>query len=140
MINASNSSQMIEAEPIWLMVAQLSAGFRHMEQLSQELVELDGVRQDILAMKAMIRRDVANGVLKTAIELKKMQSEVAADEAPGPLAVLPMSDDRPQSDEWANRLVRWADQFGRDLFKLPSLLISSNKPKDESKPRSDNLE
>jgi hypothetical protein len=25
------------------------------------------------------------------------------------------------------RLVRWADQFGRDLFRLPSLLLPSAK-------------
>ena len=134
MNNTSNSSHVVEAKPIWLQVAQLSAGFHHMEQLSRELVELGGVHQDILHTQAIVRRDVAQGVLKTAIELKKIRSEVVADEAPVPLTVLPKNDNLPQSDEWANRLVRWADQFGRDLFKLPRLFAAPNKPKDDDKP------
>ena len=141
MNNANNSPHRVEDQPIWLQVAQLSAGFHHMEQLARELVEFDGVRQDILGTQSMIRRDVANAVLKTAIELKKRQSElVPLSESPRPLAVLPKNDSQPHGDEWANRLVRWADQFGRDLFKWPSLLIASNKPKNDDKPPSGDFE
>ena len=139
MNNTTSSSQVVEAEPIWLQVAQLSAGFHHMEHLARELVELDGVHQDLLHTQAMIRRDVANAVLNTAMELRKRRSEVVPDEAPGS-AVLPKSDKQPQGDEWANRLVRWADQFGRDLFRLPNRLIASNKPKDDGTPRPDKFE
>lgn len=138
MDNTSNSSHVVEAQPIWLQVAQLSAGFHHMEQLARELVERDGVGQDLLHTQAMIRRDIANAVLKTAIELKKTRAEVVTVEEPrGSIAVLPKNVNQPQSDEWANRLVRWADQFGRDLFKWPSL---SRKPKDDEKSRSGDSE
>lgn len=131
MDNVSNSSQVVEAEPIWLMVAQLSAGFHHIEQLSRELVELDSIGQDISNMRAMVRRDVGGVVLQAAIALKKAQSETVVD-ATAP----PVVDNEPQQDEWANRLVRWADQFGRDLVKLPGLLLPSSKRNDDGKPGS----
>lgn len=133
MDNTNNALEI--AEPIWLKVAQLSAGFHHMEQLSRELVELDGVRQDISKMQAIVRRDVAGAVLQTAIGLKKIKSE-AADDAGGPLCVVSEDLSTPRQDEWANRLVRWADQFGRDLFKLPKVFLPSNKQDDDPPPPS----
>jgi len=117
---------MSEAEPIWLTVARLSAGFHRMEQISRELVELDGVRRDILSTQAVIRRDVAAGVLQTALCMKERENEAARDAAD-----LHSADDAAptsaQTDEWAVRLVRWADQFGRDLFKLPTLLLPTTR-------------
>lgn len=127
----SIENELEAAEPIWLTVAQLSAGFHRLDQLSRELVELDGVRLDVANTRAMIRRDIAGAVLKTATALKKMQSETV-DAVAAPLGV---SNDQsaPQQDEWANRLVRWADQFGRDLFRLPNLLLPSHKRDDDPK-------
>ena len=140
MDNSSNSSQLVEAQPIWLQVAQLSAGFHHMEQLARELVELNGVGLDIRNTQSMIRRDVANAVLKTAIELKKSQSVLVPEsEAPVSLVIPVKTDNQPQSDEWASRLVRWADQFGRDLFKRPSLRAPAGKSRDEGKSRADKV-
>jgi len=63
------------SEPIWLTVARIGAGFRRMEQLANELVELDAVRQDVLTTQAMIRRDIAGAVLQSALCLKEFQSE-----------------------------------------------------------------
>jgi len=137
MNNSINASDVSEAEPVWLTVARLSAGFHRMAQLGQELVELDGVRQDNARTHAMIRRDVAAVVLQNAIALKKIQKasayvEVVVVEEPA------RDQTAPQPDEWAGRLVRWADQFGRDLFRLPSLLLTSKKhgedKSDSSKP------
>jgi hypothetical protein len=131
LINATNLS---EAEPIWLSVARLSAGFHRMALLGQELVELDGVRQDIAHTQAQIRRDVAGAVLQSAIALKKAEraAECDATRAPDDATSDPIS---PQSDEWAGRLVRWADQFGRDLFRLPIRLLPSKKQGDNTPDR-----
>jgi hypothetical protein len=121
-----NLPERSESEPIWLTVARLSAGFHRMEQMSDELVELDAVRRDILATQARIRRDVAAGVLQTALSMKEREKKAARDVADLHSA----DDDEPmsaQTDEWAVRLVRWADQFGRDLFKLPTLLLPSTR-------------
>jgi hypothetical protein len=101
-----------------------------MEQLANEIVELDAVRQDVLTTQAMIRRDIAGAVLQSALCLKEFQTE--AEPAPdselkSTSVVLVQAPVVPQSDEWATRLVRWADQFGRDLFKLPTLLLPSAK-------------
>lgn len=131
MDNVNNSSQVVEAEPIWLKVAQLSAGYHHMEQLSRELVELDAIGRDISSMRAMVRRDVAGVVLQAAIALKKAQSETVED-----VPTSPTVKSEPKQDEWANRLVRWADQFGRDLVKLPALLRPSSKHDGDGKPGS----
>jgi hypothetical protein len=130
MDNSINALDVSEPEPIWLTVARLSAGFHRMAQLGQELVELDGIRQDNARTHAMIRRDVAAAVLQNAIALKKIQKESAYVEA---AAVEEPARDQtpPQSDEWAGRLVRWADQLGRDVFKLPSLLLTSKKHGDD---------
>jgi hypothetical protein len=99
-----------------------------MAQLGQELVELDGVRMDTARTQAMIRRDVAAAVLQTAIVLKNAEKEsnfIAVD-----ARKVPMPDQTSaQSDEWAGRLVRWADQFGRELFKWPTLFLPSKKPR-----------
>ncbi len=134
MINSINAMDASEAEPIWLTVAKLSAGFHRMAQLGQEIVELDGVRQDNARTHAMIRRDVASAVLQNAIALKKFEKASTCVEVS--VVEEPSSDQTPpQSDEWAGRLVRWADQFGRDLFKLPSLLLTAKKH-DDDKPDS----
>lgn len=133
MNTVTNLPEMSDAEPIWLTVARLSAGFHRMEQISCELVELDAVRRDILSTQAMIRRDVAAGVLQTALCMKELKDEAArgADATYSDLDAEPIS---PQTDEWAVRLVRWADQFGRDLFKLPTLLLpSTKKRRDENR-------
>ena len=121
-----NLPEMSDAEPIWLTVARLSAGFHRMEQISCELVELDAVRRDILSTQAMIRRDVAAGVLQTALCMRELKDQAArgATAMHSDLDAEPIS---PPTDEWAVRLVRWADQFGRDLFKLPTLLSPSTK-------------
>jgi hypothetical protein len=105
------------AEPLWLSVSRLGAGFRHMEALAGELVTLDTVNGDIWQTHSAIRRDIANAVLQTAFVLKDKQEKAAGpcetatsgetvDTAATPAA----------SDMWAKRLVRWADRFGRDLF------------------------
>jgi hypothetical protein len=131
MSNSVNGMGVSEVEPIWLTVARLSAGFHRMAHLGQELVELDGVRQDNARTQAMIRRDVASAVLQNAIALKKFEKASAYVEAA--VVEVPASDQNPpQSDEWAGRLVRWADQFGRDLFKLPSLLLTKKNSDDKS--------
>ena len=121
-----NLPEMSEGEAIWLTVARLSAGFHRMEQMSRELVELDGVRRDILSTQALVRRDVAAGVLQTALCMKEQKKEAAR----GTVdlhAVEDVEPAHPKTDEWAGRLVRWADQFGRDLFKLPTLLLPSTR-------------
>jgi hypothetical protein len=97
-----------------------------MEHISRELVELDAVRRDILSTQALIRRDVAAGVLQTAVCMKERQNEAARDAA-DLHSVNVAEPTSPQTDEWAVRLVRWADQFGRDLFKLPTLLMPSTR-------------
>jgi hypothetical protein len=136
MNNSINAVDAAEPEPIWLTVARLSAGFHRMAHLGQELVALDGVRQDNARTHAMIRRDVAAAVLQNAIALKKVQKASAYVEAV--VVEEPAREQTPpQPDEWAGRLVRWADQFGRDLFKLPSLLTSKKRgddKQDSSKP------
>ena len=129
MNNPINAIDVSEAEPIWLTVARLSAGFHRMAQLGQELVELDGVRLDTARTQAMIRRDVAAAVLQTAIALKDSEKASAFVEA-GEIEVS-VVDRAAQSDEWAGRLVRWADQFGRDLFKWPTQFLPSKKHSDE---------
>ena len=130
MNNSINAVDAAEPEPLWLTVARLSAGFHRMAHLGQELVELDGVRQDNARTHAMIRRDVAAAVLQNAIALKKVQKATAYVEAV--VVEEPARDRTPsQPDEWAGRLVRWADQFGRDLFKLPSLLLTTKKHGDD---------
>jgi len=121
-----NLPERSESEPIWLTVARLSAGFHRMEHISRELVELDAVRRDILSTQALIRRDVAAGVLQTALCMKERQNEAARDAA-DLHSVNVAEPTSPQADEWAVRLVRWADQFGRDLFKLPTLLMPSTR-------------
>jgi len=122
---------MTEAEPIWLTVARLSAGFHRMAQLGQELVALDGVRQDYMRTHAVIRRDVASAVLQNAIALKDFEKASANTEIDGVSEVIVPEQSPPQTDEWAGRLVRWADQFGRDLFKLPTLFLPSRKQGDD---------
>ncbi len=92
-----------------------------MQALGAELVALDAVNQDIRHTQAMIRRDVANTVLQTAFSVKSCRDEVPA---PGEGktsndAVGTVSDSY-VPDQWAKRLLRWADQLGRDLFGLPS--------------------
>lgn len=121
-----NLPERSESEPIWLTVARLSAGFHGMEQMSDELVELDAVRQDILATQSRIRRDVAAGVLQAALSMKEREKNAACDV----VYLHSIDDGKPtsvQTDEWAVRLVRWADQFGRDLFRLPTLLLPSTR-------------
>ena len=131
MNNSINAMDVSEAEPIWLTVARLSAGFHRMAQLGQELVELEGVHQDNARTQAMIRRDVASAVLQNAIALKNSQRAAAYVEATA--AEEPAIGQPPQQpDEWAGRLVRWADQFGRDLFRLPALLLTSKKHGDDN--------
>jgi hypothetical protein len=125
MNSAVNLPERSEAEPVWLTVARLGAGFHRMEQMSRELVELDGVRRDILSIQVLIRRDVAAGVLQTALCMK--ERETVAARAADLHAVEDVESTSPQPDEWAGRLVRWADQFGRDLFKLPTLLLPSSR-------------
>jgi hypothetical protein len=120
------------AEPIWLQVARLSAGFHRMAYLGQELVELDGVRQDHVRIQSMIRRDVATAVLQSAIALREAQRTSEYDTASASEGVTVDISNAPASDEWAGRLVRWADQFGRDLFKLPTRLLPAKK-RDEDK-------
>jgi len=100
-------------------VSRLGAGFRHMQALGAELASLDAVNQDIRHTQAMIRRDVANTVLQTAFSVKTCQDFVA-----DPGEVKTTSDaavtDVDISDAWVKRLLRWADQLGRDLFGLPT--------------------
>lgn len=129
-----NSKEIAEVEPIWLTVARVGAGFRRMEQLAGELVELDAVRQDVVRTQAMIRRDIAGAVLQNALCLREFQSEPAIDVelSRAVLAPVPVA---PPADEWAARLVRWADQFGRDLFKLPNMLIPAAKRDTAHTPR-----
>lgn len=134
MNNPINALDVSEAEPIWLTVAQLSAGFHRMAQLGQELVELDGVRLDTARTQAMIRRDVAAAVLQTAIVLKDSEKASSFVESDG-VEVSGVDQTSPQSDEWAGRLVRWADQFGRDLFKWPTLFLPSKKHSEEKPDR-----
>lgn len=126
MNTAINLPERSEAEPIWLTVARLSAGFHRMEQMSCELVELDAVHQDILSTQSRIRRDIAASVLQTALSMKEREKE-AAHAAADFHAVDDVEPTAPPTDEWAIRLVRWADQFGRDLFKLPTLLLPSTR-------------
>ncbi len=105
-----------------------------MEQLAGELVELDAVRQDVVRTQTMIRRDIAGAVLQNALCLREFQSEPAIDVelSHAVLAPVPVA---PPVDEWAARLVRWADQFGRDLFKLPNMLIPAAKRDTAHTPR-----
>jgi hypothetical protein len=119
------SDEVPTSEPIWLTVARIGAGFRRMEQLANELVELDAVRQDVLTTQAMIRRDIAAAVLQSALCLKEFQSEPELEpelehklDAASTSAVVVQPTSAPQNDVWAARLVRWADQFGRDLFRF----------------------
>jgi hypothetical protein len=100
-----------------------------MAQLGQELVELDGVRQDYMRTHGVIRRDVASAVLQNAIALKEL--EKASDSAEIDVSDVAVPQQPPQTDEWAGRLVRWADQFGRDLFRLPTLFLPSKKQGDD---------
>jgi hypothetical protein len=130
--NSINAMDVSGTEPIWLQVARLSAGFHRMAYLGQELVELDGVRQDYARIQSMIRRDVATAVLQSAIALKEAQ-HVSECDTSGSSKDITVDRNTPASDEWAGRLVRWADQFGRDLFKLPTRLLPSKK-RDEDKP------
>jgi hypothetical protein len=136
MDNSINAMDVSQAEPIWLTVARLSAGFHRMAQLGRDLVELDGVRLDTVHMQAVIRRDVASAVLQTAIALKaheKSSEYVETDALEEPVCE-PIP---PQSDEWAGRLVRWADQFGRDLFKWPTLPSKKQRQEKSDPPKSD---
>lgn len=130
MNNSINALHGAEAEPIWLTVARLSAGFHRMAQLGQELVELDGVRQDYMRTHAVIRRDVASAVLQNAIALKELEKASDSAEIDVSDVAVPQQSP-PQTDEWAGRLVRWADQFGRDLFRLPTLFLPSKKQGDD---------
>ena len=115
-----------EVEAIWLTVARISAGFHRIEQLASEIVQLDAVRKDVQATQAMIRRDVAASVLQSALRIREFESEPEVEPA-GSQALVANKPESPNTDEWAMRLVRWADQFGRDLFRLPSLLLPSAK-------------
>ena len=105
-----------------------------MKQLSDELAELDAVRQDVLRTQALIRRDTANAVLQTALCIKQSQTETLPVEITSQ-AIVPADLGAPQSDEWANRLVRWADQFGRELFKRPASLRPAAKAKPSISPK-----
>ncbi len=105
------------AEPLWLTVSRLGAGFRHMETLAAELATLDAVNTDIWQTQSTIRRDLANAVLQTAFVLKdKQEAASAQSEAATPSKSVEPTVDANASDLWAKRLVRWADRFGRDLF------------------------
>ena len=87
-----------------------------MEALTQELASLDAVNQDVWRTEAAIRRDTANVVLQTAFAMKECK---AAASTPTELRDrLEPAADVSGSDLWAKKLLRWADQFGRDLFGI----------------------
>jgi hypothetical protein len=87
-----------------------------MEALTQELATLDAVNQDVWRTQASIRRDTANVVLQTAFAMKECKPAAST---PAELRDrLEPASDANVSDLWAKKLLRWADQFGRDLFGI----------------------
>ena len=126
-------SQVSEVAPLWLEVAQMAGRFRLMEELSNDVVALSAVGEDILQTQAMIRRDIAGAVLQSALCLREFANElpktfVASLDAPA------VQQSEPYTDEWTVRLVRWADQFGRSLFNHPRLRLLSGRWGDEIPP------
>lgn len=111
---AVDPDEITAPESVQLKVLRLSAGFRQMQELGKELATLDLVNQDVWRTQASIRRDTANAVLQTAYSLKESQ---ASTQSPTELRErLEPAPDINGNDIWAKKLLRWADQFGRELF------------------------
>lgn len=110
-----------EPQSVRSTVSRLTAGFQHMQSLGAELATLDAISQDIRHTQAIIRRDVANAVLQTAFSVKTSQDLVPKQgEAKASSEAAQTAVTAQVPDQWAKRVLRWADQLGRDLFGLPS--------------------